>query len=147
MRTAHFLFFASFFALTAMPLLAHHMAVVVSDENAVSNLTSAQLGKIFREETKRWPDGREIVVILHRSSAGESITLEHLNKMSPAQWQAWSKQHQDELKLAESDQEVLRIVQAMPGAIGLVDVRAVNGKVKVLHVDGKLPLEDGYLSH
>jgi len=31
--------------------------------------------------------------------------------------------------------------------VGLVDVRAVNDKVKVLHVDGKLPMEDGYLQH
>jgi ABC-type phosphate transport system substrate-binding protein len=147
MRTARLLYLACFLAATAVPSLARHMAVVVSDDNAATNLSSAQLGKIFRVEMKKWPDGREIVVILHRSSTGESVTLEHLNKMTAAQWQAWTKQHHDELKLADSDQDVLRMVQAMPGAIGLVDVRAVNGKVKVLHVDGKLPLEDGYLSH
>ena len=67
--------------------------------------------------------------------------------MSPAQLQAWSKQHKDELKFADSDEDVLSIVQSTPGAVGLVDVRSVNDKIKVLHVDGKLPLEEGYLSH
>jgi len=38
-------------------------------------------------------------------------------------------------------------VQTVPGAIGLVDVRSINDKVKVLKVDGKLPLENGYLPH
>ena len=88
-----------------------------------------------------------ILVVLHRSSPGENITLQHLNKMSAAQLQAWSKQHKDELKFADSDEDVLSIVQSTPGAVGLVDVRSVNDKIKVLHVDGKLPLEEGYLSH
>ena len=75
------------------------------------------------------------------------MTLQHLNKMSAEQLQAWSKQHKEELKFADSDADVLSIVESTPGAIGLVDVRSVNDKVKVLHVDGKLPMEEGYLSH
>jgi ABC-type phosphate transport system substrate-binding protein len=123
------------------------MAVVVAADNSVTNLTSVQLGKIFRAEAKKWPDGRDIVVVLHRASAGEAITLQHLNKMTAAQFAAWSKEHRDQLKLVDSDQEMLTVVETTPGAVGLVDVRAVNDKVKVLHVDGKLPMEDGYLSH
>lgn len=134
-------------AALAAPCFAHHMAVVVSEQNAVSNLTSVQLGKIFRTEVKKWPDGRDIVLILHRASAGESATLQHLNKMSPTQFQAWSNEHRDQLKFVDSDEELLKVVESTPGAVGLVDVRTVNGKIKVVRVDGKLPLEDGYLSH
>src|ERR1043166_956256 len=147
MKTARSLILVISICAMALPSFAHHMAVVVSERNAVTNLTAAQLGKIFRAEMKKWPDGGDIILVLHRSSAGENLTLQHLNKMSPAQLQAWSKQHKDELKFADSDEEVLSIVHTMPGAVGLVDVRSVNDKIKVLHVDGKLPLEEGYLPH
>jgi ABC-type phosphate transport system substrate-binding protein len=146
-KTARLLILLISIAATTVPCLAHHMAVVVSENNAVGNLTSSQLGKIFRAEMKKWPDGSNIVVVLHRSSSGENMTLQHLNKMSAAQLQAWSKQHKEELKFADSDADVLSIVQSTPGAVGLIDVRAVTYKVKVLHVDGKLPLEERYLSH
>jgi len=31
--------------------------------------------------------------------------------------------------------------------VGLVDVRSINDQVNVVRVDGKLPMEDGYLPH
>jgi ABC-type phosphate transport system substrate-binding protein len=129
------------------PCFAHHMAVVVSKENVVDKMTSVQLGKIFRAETKKWSDGKPVVLIFHRASAGEMITLQHLNKMSAAQLQAWTNEHRDSLKFVDSDQDALAIVESTPGAVGLVDVRSVTDRVKIVHVDGKLPMEDGYLSH
>lgn len=147
MKTRRAAFLLLLVAAFSVPSFAHHMAVVVAADNSANNLTSVQLGKIFRAEAKKWADGRDIVLILHRASAGEAITLQHLNKMNPAQFQAWSKEHRDQLKFVDSDQEMLTVVETTPGAVGLVDVRAVNDKVKVLHVDGKLPMEDGYLSH
>jgi ABC-type phosphate transport system substrate-binding protein len=146
-KTCRSTFLLLLVAVFSVPSFAHHMAVVVAADNSATNLTSVQLGKIFRTETKKWPDGRNIVLILHRASTGETITLQHLNKMTAAQFQAWSNEHRDQVKFVDSDQDMLTAVQATPGAVGLVDVRAVNDKVKVLHVDGKLPLEDGYLPH
>lgn len=133
--------------LSASPCLAHHMAVVVSKQNGVTTMTSAQLGKIFRAETKKWPDGKFIQVVLHRSSTGESITLERLNKMSVQQWQTWIAEHKESVRFVGSDDEVLSYVENTPGAIGLVDVRSVNDRVNIIRVDGKVPMEDGYLPH
>ena len=59
----------------------------------------------------------------------------------------WTRQHKQQLKFADSDEDVLSIVQSTPGSVGLIDVRAINDKIKVLRVDGKLPMEEGYLSH
>ena len=53
------------------PSFAHHTAVVVNKENAVDNVTSAHLSKIIRGEVKKWPDGKNIVLVLHKDSAGE----------------------------------------------------------------------------
>jgi ABC-type phosphate transport system substrate-binding protein len=131
----------------AAPCFAHHMAVVVSKQNAVTTMTATQLSKIFRSETKKWPDGRLITLVLHRGLAGEAITLQRLNKMSAQQWQAWITEHKDALKLVDSDEEVLTYVQSTPGAVGLVDVRSVNNRVTIVRVDGKVPMEDGYLPH
>jgi ABC-type phosphate transport system substrate-binding protein len=140
-------FVLSFALLLATPCFAHHMAVVVSKDNAVDNLTSAQLSKLFRGETRKWPDGRMVVLVIHRASPGESITLQHLNKMTAAQFQAWIIEHHDSVKMADSDQEVLSIVETDPEAVGLVDVRSLTDRVKLVHVDGKVPMEDGYLPH
>jgi ABC-type phosphate transport system substrate-binding protein len=131
----------------ATPCFGHHMAVVVSRENSIDNLTSAQLGKIMRAETRKWADGKDIMLVLHRSLSGEALTLQRLNKMSAAQWQQWMNEHKDQITLSDSDEEVLNLVGNSPGAIGLVEVRSVNDRVKVVHVDGKLPLENGYLPH
>ena len=131
----------------AAPCFAHHMAVVVSKDNAVSTMTSSQLSKIFRAETRKWPDGKFISLVLHRSSAGETITLTRLNKMSAQQWQAWIAEHNELIKLVDSDDEVLSYVKSTPGAIGLIDVRSINDRVTVVRIDGKVPLEEGYLPH
>jgi len=129
------------------PCFAHHMAVVVNKDNNVGNVSSAYLAKIFRSDVKKWADGQAIVLILHNNSAGETETLQHLIKVSPTEWKTLIAVHRDSIQIADSDADVLKIVQTTPGAIGLVDVRAVDGTINVVRVDGKLPMESGYLPH
>ena len=136
-----------FAIMSVAPCFAHHMAVVVSKQNGVTALSSAQLSKIFRAETRKWPDGSSIQLVLHRASTGEAVTLQRLNKMSAQQWHYWVAEHKDSLVLVDSDQEVLNYVQSAPAAVGLIDVRSVNDRVNIVRVDGKVPMEDGYLSH
>lgn len=143
-RTTVVLLFA---VISTAPCFAHHMAVVVSKQTNVSAVTSPQLGKIFRADTRKWPDGTAIQVVLHRSSNGEAVSLQHLNKMTAQRWQNWIAEHKDLLTLVDCDSDVLDYVAKTPGAVGLVDVRSVNDHVKVVRVDGKVPMEEGYLPH
>lgn len=129
------------------PCFAHHMAVIVNKDNSTSNLTAAHLAKIFRSEVKKWPDGTGIVLVLHKDSAGETETLEHLNKMTASEWKALLAAHKDSIQVVDTDADVIKIVQALPGAVGLVDVRSVDGSITIVRVDGKLPMESGYLPH
>jgi ABC-type phosphate transport system substrate-binding protein len=46
-----------------------------------------------------------------------------------------------------TDEEVIKAVNNMPNAIGVVDLYSINGSVTVLKIDGKLPLEPGYMLH
>lgn len=133
------------FALT--PCFAHHMAVVVSKDNAVQNVTSSHLAKIFKGEIKKWPDGGSVTLVLHRASAGELTTLEHLNKMSEAEVKALLALHKDSIHTVDSDAEVIDAVASSSGAIGFVEERSITDRVKVVRVDGKLPMEAGYLPH
>ncbi|MGD0164269.1 MAG: substrate-binding domain-containing protein [Candidatus Sulfotelmatobacter sp.] len=129
------------------PCFAHHMAVVVNKDNTVGNVTSVHLSRIFRSEIKKWPDGKAVVVVLHRDSAGETETLQRLIKMTPAELKALIAAHSDSIQLVDSDADVLKIVQSTPGAVGFVDVRSVDNTINVVRVDGKLPMESGYLPH
>jgi hypothetical protein len=40
---------------------------------------------------------------------------------------------------------MLKAVETIPGAIGLIDVFRITQEVKVLKIDGRLPVEYGYL--
>lgn len=129
------------------PCFAHHMAVIANKDNNTNNLTSAHLAKIFRSEVKKWPDGTGIVLVLHKDSAGETETLEHLNKMNASEWKALLAAHKDSIQVVDTDADVIKIVQALPGAVGFVDVRSVDSSITIIRVDGKLPMESGYLPH
>jgi hypothetical protein len=136
-----------FLFLSFAPCLAHHMAVVVNKENTVENVSSAHLVKLLRTEIKKWPDGKNVVLILHKDSPGETETLRRLNNMTPADLKAFLASHKDSITFVDTDADVLKLVQAEPGAVGLIDVRSIDGSINVVKVDGKLPMEAGYLPH
>ena len=49
--------------------------------------------------------------------------------------------------IVDSDEDLVNKVASIPGAIGVVDVYAINSSVAVVKIAGKLPLEPGYLLH
>jgi phosphate transport system substrate-binding protein len=133
--------------LSLTPCFAHHMAVVVNKDNKVQNVTSTHLAKIFKGEVKKWPDGRSVVLVLHNSSPDEITTLEHLNKMTEAEVKSLLALRKDSIRTVGSDAEVIDAVASTPGAIGFVEERSITDRVSVVRVDGKLPMESGYLPH
>ena len=137
----------AFVMCSLLPCFAHHMAVVVNKDNNVGEASSAHLAKIFRLEAKKWHDGKDVILVLHKNSSGEMMTLERLNKMSANELKSFIAVHQASITTVDSDEDVLKLVETTPGAVGLVDVRSINDQVNVVRVDGKLPMEDGYLPH
>jgi phosphate transport system substrate-binding protein len=129
------------------PCFAHHMAVVVNKANSVQNVTSAHLAGIVKGEVKKWPDGRNVALVLHGASAGEMVTLERLNKMTDVEMKALLSSHKDSIRRVGTDADVIDAVASTPGAIGFVEERSITDRVDVVKVDGKLPMEAGYLPH
>jgi ABC-type phosphate transport system substrate-binding protein len=147
MRFRSAIYMLAFLCASLTPCFAHHTAVVVNKNNTVDNVTSAHLSKIILGEIKKWPDGKNIVLVLHKDSPGETETLQHLNKMSAADWKAFVAAHRESIVFVDTDADVLKEVQFEPGAIGLIEAHSIDNSVTVVHVDGKLPMEFGYLPH
>jgi hypothetical protein len=55
--------------------------------------------------------------------------------------------HKDSIIFVDTDAELIKAVQAEPGALGMIEVRSIDNSVNVVRVDGKLPMEAGYLPH
>lgn len=147
MKIRSAIYVLAFLCASLTPSFAHHTAVIVNKDNGVENVTSAHLTKMIRGELKKWPDGKNIILVLHKDSAGEREVLEHLNKMSAAEWNTFVVTHRGSILFVDTDAEVLKAVHAEPGAVGLIEVRSVDSTVNVIRVDGKLPMELGYLPH
>jgi hypothetical protein len=122
-----------------------NMAVVVDKSNATANVAAADLAKILQSTTRKWPDGKTITVVMRDLSLPEmQQALQRLYKMSPDEFRNFVVSRKGNFITADSDENVLKLVETTPGAVGLVDVYSITGRVNVMKVDGKLPLEQGY---
>ncbi|HXM22380.1 MAG TPA: substrate-binding domain-containing protein [Terriglobales bacterium] len=125
---------------------AKQFAIVADKANANSNLTTSELVKIFNAHSRSWPDGKPITVVMRDpSSADMQLVLRKLFNMTPEQAHAFIQAHRDAIMVADSDDAVLRFVSTSRGAIGVVDLYSLTQDVNVLKIDGKLPVEQGYL--
>lgn len=128
--------------------LARDVAVVTDKANALSTISSKDLLKLLKAETPRWPDGRKVTVYLSDpASADGRLLLQKTYKMTPGELKAFAKEQNGNVVILGSDDLVLKAVAENPGAIGCVNVYSINSAIKVMKVDGKLPLEQGYLLH
>jgi hypothetical protein len=49
--------------------------------------------------------------------------------------------------IVNSDADVIRMVESLAGAVGLIDIYSITSGVNVVKLNGKLPLEPGYALH
>ena len=131
---------------TSCTVQAKQLAVVADTANPTTNLTTVELVKIFNARTQSWPDGRPIkIVVRDPSCADMRLVLRTLLAMTPEQAHAFVLAHRGAIVVADSDNAVLKFVSTNRGAIGIVDLYSLTKDVKVLKIDGRLPVEQGYL--
>jgi hypothetical protein len=141
-----------FFLMAALSLpascFARDVAVIAHKDNVSSGINTADLVKLLKTDSPKWPDGSKVVIILGDPGSAESrFLLEKVFKIAPSDAASFLDAHKDTILILRSDDLVLKAVAGRPGAIGVVNVYSINSAVKVLRVDGKLPLEQGYLLH
>ena len=125
---------------------AKQFAIVADKANTTSNLTAAELVKIFNAHSHTWPDGKPVTVVMRDPSSAEmQLVLRKLLNMTAEQAHAFVLSHRDSIMVADSDDAVLRFVSTSHGALGVVDLYSLTQDVNVVKIDGKLPVEQGYL--
>jgi hypothetical protein len=125
-----------------------NMAVVVAAGSKLPDVTLVELTKLCKGSLKAWPDGRTFTLVMKDPTSPEMhVAVQRLLGVAPTDaMTAITKINETRplIKIVATDDDVFRVVTSTPGAVGIVDVYAINSAVKVLHVDGKLPFDTGY---
>jgi hypothetical protein len=144
-RGSRFLILLLLLAGLGVSAAAKQLAVIVDKTNNTTGMSAADLTKVFKFDSHKWPDGRPVILVLRDPSTPEMQTaIQKLYHMQLDEFKALLAAHQSGVIIVRSEDELLKSVESIPGAVGLVDVYSINGRVNVLKVDGKLPLEQGY---
>ena len=140
--------------MTATAALAKDVALISNKSNSLPEMTQAELLKICKGQAGKWPDGKPVTLVMREPGSPDlRIVEEKLYGMSSDQLREviananHSRADRPAIILGKNDEEIIRKVESVPGAVGLVDVYSITGAVKVVKIGGKLPLEGGYLLH
>ena len=133
---------------------AKDLALISNKSNEVVAVTMPELVKVCKGQVSRWPEGKPVSFITRDPTAPEMrLLLEKVYGMSKDEVKATiasanhSRANHPAIVVVDSDEAVVKKVESLPGAVGLVDVYSISGAVTVLKVGGKLPLEPGYPLH
>jgi hypothetical protein len=143
-----------FLVASASLAAARDLAVVSNKSNAINAITLPDLVKVCKAQTNRWPDGKPVTFIMRAPSTPEmKIFLEKIYELPESQVKELvntanhGRTNHPAILIADSDEDLVNKVASIPGAVGVVDVYAINSSVSVVKLGGKLPLEPGYLLH
>jgi ABC-type phosphate transport system substrate-binding protein len=133
---------------------ARDLALVSNKGNGVTTITMAELVRICKGQTDRWPDGRPVVFLMRDPASPEmklvvekiyGTTPEAVNDLIVAA--NHGRMNHPAVIVLNSDEDVVKRVASTPGAMGLVDVYSINSAVEVVKIGGKMPLGPGYPLH
>jgi len=147
LRTAAVLCFMGVLATPAVPSIKN-WAVGVCAGSKLQDISLADLAKLCKGTQKIWPDGKNFTLVIKDPESPEmKVAIQKLFGLAPNEVKAMIaklNELRQVVKIMDSEADLLRTVEATPGAVGIVDVYSINSSVKVLRVDGKLPFDLGY---
>lgn len=133
---------------------AKDIALIANKGSAVSAVTMPDLVKLCKAQTNRWPDGKSVTLVVRDPASAEmKMVLEKVYSMTPDAVNEMiatanhGRMNHPAVIVVSSDDELVKKVAGTPGAVGLVDVYAINSSVDVMKIAGKLPFEPGYPLH
>ncbi len=154
MQVRRVLIVAMMLLLGGTSAFAKDIALIANKGSAVGAVTLPELVRLCKAQTNRWPDGKSVTLVMRDPASAEmKIVLEKVYAMDS---QAVSdlvamanhgRMNHPAIIVVSSDDELVRKVAGTPGAVGLVDVYAINSSVDVMKVGGKVPFEPGYPLH
>ena len=133
---------------------ARDLALVSNKTNIVNAVTVADLAKVCKAQTSKWPDGKPVTFVMRAPSTPEmKMFIEKVYAMPEKEVSDLiatanhGRSNHPAIMVVDTDEELVNKVASIPGAVGVVDVYAINSSVAVLKIAGKLPLEPAYLLH
>ena len=143
-----------FLAASVSLAAARDLALVSNKANSLSTITLPDFVKVCKGQTNHWPDGKSVTFIMRNPSTPEmKLFLEKVYELPEAQVKDviatanHGRMGHPAIMIVDSDEDLVNKVASLPGAVGVVDVYAINSSVAVVKLAGKLPLEPGYLLH
>jgi len=127
------------------------IAVVVNPDTPISNLSLADVRKVFLGDRQYWSTNVPVVLLIRAPVARErDVVLKIIYQMSESQFkQYWiakifRAESASAPKVVYSNDMANELVSAIAGAIAFIDAREVHSGTKILRVDGKMPGDPGY---
>lgn len=125
---------------------AKQLVVVTDKASTTTNIKAADLASIFNARIRTWQDGKAITLVMRDPASEDAqLILRRILNMTSDQARTFIQSHPGVVVVAESDDAILHIVSNTRGAIGVIDLYSLTKDVNVVKIDGKLPLEPGYL--
>jgi hypothetical protein len=125
-----------------------NMAVVAPAGSKLEDVPLAELAKLCKGTQKVWADGRNFTLVMKDPELPDlHVVVQKLFGVPANEVKsviAKLNETRAVVRIVENDEDLLLVVGATPGAVGILDVYAINSAVKVLRVDGKLPFDVGY---
>jgi ABC-type phosphate transport system substrate-binding protein len=125
--------------------------VVVNPSTPISDLSMAEVRKVFRGDRQYWTKDVPVVLLIRAPKSRErDVILRTLYDMSESQFkQYWiAKIFRAEAtaapKIVYSNDMAKELVSVIPGAIAFIPQNDVTEGLKVVKVDGHMPGEPGY---
>ena len=133
---------------------ARDLAVVSNKTNSINSIAMPDFVKVCKAQMSRWPDGKPVTFVMRAPALPEmKMLLEKVYAMSETEVNDLiatanhGRNNHPAIVIATSDEDLINKVASMPGAVGIVDVYAINSSVQVVKLAGKLPFEPGYPLH
>ena len=136
---------------TAQAQESEPLAIVVNRSNPLTEISLADLRRVYRGQRSRWSNGRRVTLVMRDPGTPErEAILRTLYGVAEVEYRRaylqaiFSGETSDAPKTLVSTHGVVRFVYNVPGAIGYIRARDVDPSVKMLRIDGRLPGEPGY---
>lgn len=118
------------------------LRIIVHRENPVTSLTIPDLQRIFRKQTRMWPNGESVVPVDWdatspvRDSFSQKVLRRSVREMAEFWVQQSITQGLTPPTTLKSARAILRFVASVPGAIAYAPAQEVDATVKKVDVKG-----------
>lgn len=126
------------------------LAVIVGPDSQLTQISMADLRRLFRGERLTEPGGTRLIPLNHPPRTVDRVGFDGVVlRMDPdAVGRFWIDRKirgdSGPPRTVESLATLRRVVQKLPGAVGYIRPAQLSNEVRAIRVDGKLPEDPGY---